>query len=133
MSDNNRYAFGFPGIPPGIIEKPKPAADESAQRKGRPMATGCLYYFPDALEEISRLSRLGNDKHNPGQHLHWSRDKSTDHADCVIRHLKDAGPAPHIGVDDTSYPEPVLHAVEAAWRSLALAQLAIEAYRKSKP
>ena len=103
--------------------------EDGAARKGIPMAAGCLYYFPDALAEVARLSRLGNDKHNPGQPLHWSRQKSSDHADCIMRHLADAGPAPHVGMDNT-HAEPVLHAVEVAWRALALAQLAIEEHRK---
>ena len=36
-----------------------------------------------ALAEVARVSKAGNDQHNPGQPLHWARDKSADHADCV--------------------------------------------------
>jgi len=42
----------------------------SEERKQFPIATGCLDYFPDALAAIAALSKLGNDKHNPGQPLH---------------------------------------------------------------
>lgn len=93
------------------------AADSKA-RKNTPMATGCLDYFPLALAAISRLSKAGNDKHNPGQPLHWSRDKSTDHADCILRHMADRG------LIDGETGE--LHDVAIAWRALAMLQLAEE-------
>ncbi len=95
---------------------------ESKARKNMPMARGLLYYFPDALAAVAEHSRKGNDKHNPGESLHWSRDKSTDHADCVVRHVVDAGPN-WTEVD----PEfDTLYAVEVAWRALAMAQIALE-------
>ena len=103
---------------------------DSAERKGVPLWSGFLNYFPDAIAAVARLSKIGNDKHNPGQPLHWSREKSNDHADCVARHLVDAGP------DWTgSYlegDEEVLHAVAAFWRSGAMAQLAIETIEKRR-
>lgn len=95
---------------------------DSTARKGIPLATGCLYYFPDALAAVAELSRKGNDKHNPGQPLHWSRDKSNDHLDCIARHLVDAGPD-GTGVDGT---EGVYHLTQAAWRCLAQLQIVIE-------
>jgi len=88
----------------------------SAQRKEYPMATGLLDYFPDALALVSHVSYLGNQKHNPGEPLGWSRDKSADHADCVIRHMSTR----------TDYDGKVLHLAEAAWRVLAELQLALE-------
>src|ERR1044072_4379828 len=39
---------------------------DSATRKTYPMARGLLDYFPDALAEVSKVSFLGNEKHNPG-------------------------------------------------------------------
>lgn len=89
---------------------------DSATRKEYPMATGLLDYFPDALAEISHVSWLGNQKHNPGQALHWSRGKSSDHADCVVRHM-----ATRADMDGK-----VLHLAEAAWRALAELQIALE-------
>ena len=86
---------------------------DSATRKGLPVTTGCLDYFPLALLEVSRLSLLGNEKHNPGQPLHWSHDKSSDHADCLARHLLERGtPDPDMGG--------LSHTVHVAWRALAL-------------
>jgi hypothetical protein len=92
---------------------------ESAARKTLPLATGVLDYFPAALAAVAGLSRAGNDKHNPGQPLHWSRGKSSDHADCIMRHLTDRG---------TIDPEDgIRHSVKTAWRALALLQEELEA------
>ena len=96
----------------------------SAQRKEYPMCTGFLDYFPDATAMVSHVSYLGNQKHNPGQALHWSREKSSDHADCVVRHM-----STRADLDGD-----VLHLAEAAWRVMADLQLAIEKkYNLSPP
>lgn len=39
---------------------------DSEARKNIPLAEGLLWYFPNALAEVARLSKTGNDKHNPG-------------------------------------------------------------------
>jgi hypothetical protein len=95
---------------------------DPAERKKLPMATGLLDYFPDALADVARLSQIGNDKHNPGQPLHWSREKSSDHRDCILRHSLDAGK-----IDE----DQVLHDTKVAWRALAQLQLTIEKLRSS--
>ena len=64
---------------------------DSQERKGVPLARGVLDYFPAALAEVARLSKAGNDKHNPGEEMHHARGKSTDHADCILRHLTERG------------------------------------------
>lgn len=87
------------------------------ERKGAPVATGVLDYFPLALVEIAKLSKAGNDQHNPGQHLHWDKTKSTDHADCLLRHLIERGT---IDTDNQR------HSAKVAWRSLAMLQLELE-------
>lgn len=87
-------------------------------RKDTPMATGVLDYFPDALAEVARVSRAGNDQHNPGQPLHWAREKSTDHADCIMRHLSERG---------TLDTDGQRHSAKVAWRALALLQTELEA------
>src|SRR4029077_4574254 len=63
------------------------ALADSKQRKMMPVISGCLDYFPDAIAAVSYVSYLGNQKHNPGQDLHWARGKSDDHIDCLGRHL----------------------------------------------
>ena len=92
---------------------------DSKARKNAPMARGLLDYFPDALAAVARLSQKGNDKHNPGEPLHWSREKSNDHADCIVRHLAERGT---VDAEDGE-----LHDVKVAWRALAMLQLALEA------
>jgi hypothetical protein len=99
-------------------------AGDSAYRKEFPMATGLLDYFPDALAAVSRLSYLGNMKHNRDEPLHHARSKSTDHADCIMRHLTERGGYDIITIDGTDHR--VRHSVALAWRALALAQQEIE-------
>lgn len=91
------------------------------ERKDIPIATGCLDYFPDALAAIAALSKIGNDKHNPGEPLHWSRGKSNDHPDCLIRHFLERGT-----IDAASGENKVRHSTQMAWRALAILQLELE-------
>ena len=84
------------------------------ERKALPITTGVLDYFPLALAYISKISKQGNDQHNPGQPLHWDKTKSKDHADCIARHLIDRGTL------DTSDSPPLRHSGKLAWRALAL-------------
>src|SRR5689334_4213014 len=95
---------------------------DSTERKNAPIARGVLDYFPDALFEIAKVSKKGNDQHNPGQPLHWAKEKSTDHADCIIRHLVDRG---------TIDSDGMRHSAKVAWRALALLQIEIEEEQKS--
>lgn len=90
---------------------------DSAERKRVPMASGLLDYFTAALAEVAKVSWEGNEKHNPGQALHWSRGKSSDHADCIMRHLAERG-----GFDGK-----IRHSAALAWRALALLQEELEA------
>lgn len=99
----------------------------SKNRKTQPVFSGVLMYFPDAIKAISEHSLAGNSKHNPGQPLHWAKDKSTDHADCISRHLIDIGPNWDAVDEETGS----LHAQALAWRALALLQTVLE--RQKKP
>lgn len=90
---------------------------DPAARKSIPMCTGLLDYFPDALAAVAMCSKAGNDQHNRNQPLHWAREKSSDHADCIVRHLVDRG---RVDTDGVS------HSAKVAWRALALLQLEIE-------
>lgn len=62
---------------------------DSALRKLMPVASGVMKYFPDAILLCAWISRAGNDKHNPGESLHWAKEKSTDEPDCEARHMLD--------------------------------------------
>lgn len=98
----------------GSLTLPSGAQD----RKAIPMVRGLLDYFPAALAAVAEISRVGNEQHNPGQELHWSRGKSTDHADCIVRHLVDRGLIDNDGQR---------HTAKIAWRALALLQEELEA------
>lgn len=91
---------------------------DAKERKAAPMAEGLLWYFPNALAEVARVSKAGNDQHNPGQPMHHARGKSSDHADCILRHLVDAG---------TIDSDGMRHTAKVAWRALALLQEELEA------
>ena len=87
------------------------------ERKQVPIARGVLDYFPDAIAEVAKVSYIGNEQHNPGEPMRWAREKSTDQADCIVRHLIDRGKIDTDGVR---------HSAKLAWRALALLQLEIE-------
>ena len=91
--------------------------ENSTERKSRPVASGVLDYFPDALVAIAHVSWIGNEQHNPGQPLHWDRSKSTDEADAMLRHFLQRG---------TMDTDGVRHSAKMAWRALALLQKEIE-------
>ena len=101
--------------------RPSPVPADPQARKAIPLCTGLLDYFPDALLAVAELSRIGNDQHNPGEPLHWAREKSSDEADALMRHLIDRGRVDKDGVK---------HTAKVAWRALALLQREIEAERK---
>ena len=90
---------------------PSLEGQSAATRKASPVMTGFLDYFPNAAIAIARLSMAGNDQHNPGEPLHWAKEKSSDHADCIVRHLIQRGT-----MDDDGQ----LHSTKVAWRAMAL-------------
>ena len=87
-------------------------------RKNQPIARGVLDYFPDAVAAVANVSYVANEQHNPGEPMHWARGKSTDHADCIVRHLVDRGTLDEDGLR---------HSAKVAWRALALLQEELEA------
>lgn len=91
---------------------------DAAERKGYPIFSGVLRYFPDAIAEVARISKIGNDQHNPGQPLHWAKHKSQDQHDCCARHLIESG---------TRDSDGERHTAKLAWRALAALQIEIEA------
>ncbi|HLB49834.1 MAG TPA: dATP/dGTP diphosphohydrolase domain-containing protein [Anaerolineales bacterium] len=93
---------------------------DAKARKALPVVTGVLDYFPDAIAAVAEVSVLGNQQHNPGQPLHWAKEKSTDHADCIGRHLTERG---------TRDADGSRHSAKLAWRALALLQIEIEKER----
>ena len=85
-----------------------PLPTNSAERKTYPLYRGLFKYFPRALCAVAHHSYMGNEKHNPGEDLHWSREKSSDQPDCLLRHVIEGD------------------WVAVAWRALAQLELALE-------
>tara|TARA_R100001463_G_scaffold110220_1_gene164892 strand:+ start:64 stop:357 length:294 start_codon:yes stop_codon:yes gene_type:complete len=95
----------------------------SKNRKDYPVWTGVINYFPDALMEVSKVSKIGNDQHNKGLPIHWDKSKSTDNLDALTRHLLQADKKD----DDGCY-----HLAKVAWRALAALQIKLEKNDKDK-
>lgn len=91
--------------PPELRDK------DSKERKAEPIHSGVLMYFPDALAAVARISKTGNDKHNPGEPLHWARGKSMDQMDALTRHS--------LTRDKVDPETGELEAAALAWRALA--------------
>jgi hypothetical protein len=87
-------------------------------RKGVPLYSGLLKYFPRALAAIAHLSQVGNDQHNPGEPLHWAKGKSQDELDACLRHLLEAG---KVDTDN------IRHSTKGAWRAVANLEKELEA------
>lgn len=90
---------------------------DSAERKCIPITSGVLDYFPLAIAEVAKASYAGNQQHHEGSALHWDKSKSTDHSDCISRHLIDRGKYDSDGIK---------HSAKLAWRALALLQIELE-------
>lgn len=95
----------------------------STERKQRPLYSGVLRYFPDALLEVAHCSWVGNEQHNPGEPLHWAKEKSADEPDALMRHLLESG---------TRDTDGVRHSAKVAWRALALLQREIDRERETQ-
>jgi hypothetical protein len=92
-------------------------------RKQRPVFTGVLKYFPDAIMEVAFTSFKGSQQHNPDKPLHWDKSKSIGIGDEIIRHLID---------DEVFDTDGVRHKAKAAWRALELLQRELESEKNDK-
>ena len=90
---------------------------DAKERKSYPIGTGVLDYFPLALMEVAKCSKVGNDQHNAGEPLHWAKEKSQDEYDAMIRHSLE-----RYAVDSDG----VYHAAKMAWRALAFLERMLE-------
>ena len=93
--------------------------EEKNGRKGMPVYSGVLTYFPDALKEVAKCSLAGQKQHNQGDKLYWDKNKSFDNEDALVRHLIDHSKN---SVDEDG----VLHLAKVAWRALASLQIYLE-------
>lgn len=101
------------------VVEPVEVTSKAQQRKSMPVYSGVLKYFPDALKEVSRASKIGNDQHHPDKPLHWDKSVSFDNEDALVRHLIDHSKNP---IDDDG----ILHLTKVAWRALASLQIYLE-------
>ena len=90
------------------------------ERKGIPVYSGFIKYFPDAILAVAQLSRIANEQHNPGTEVHWDKSKSQDEPDALMRHLIDEAKGEHRDIDN------VRHLTKVAWRAMANLQRTIE-------
>ncbi|MCE5292941.1 MAG: hypothetical protein LLG14_27410 [Nocardiaceae bacterium] len=95
--------------------------NDAHARKAVP-AGAVLDYFDSAWVEIAKALQDGNDQHNPGEPLHWSRGKSADHAHCIIRHYLQRG---KLSISPTGAV--IRHSTYMAIRALMLLQEELEA------
>jgi len=107
---------------PTFLQAEKPSAgavlpSTAAARKAIPICTGVLDYFPRALAAIAQCSAQGNLQHHADKPLHWDKNKSTDEADALVRHLMARG---------TLDSDGIRHSAKVAWRALALLEREIE-------
>ena len=93
--------------------------EQKDDRKGMPVYSGVLTYFPDALKEVAKCSLAGQKQHNQGDELYWDKNKSFDNEDALVRHLIDHSKNP---IDEDG----VLHLAKVAWRALAGLQKHLE-------
>lgn len=110
-------------LEPADVSYRKPATPlptDKQARKETPIYSGLLMYFPKACAAVAKLSYAANEQHNPGEPMHWAREKSNDHPDCLLRHLVEAGT-----IDDDGQP----HTAKVAWRALAMLELELEGAR----
>jgi hypothetical protein len=117
------YEIRLPPVP-----VPPFMSTDSATRKLMPVASGVLKYFPDSQMLKAWISRVGNDKHNPGEPLHWAKGKSADEPDAEVRHMLDffRGLPADRGLEPLAH---LGHLASKAWRADADLQRACDEAR----
>jgi hypothetical protein len=72
---------------------------------------------------VAQLSFAANEQHNPGEPLHWAKEKSTDEQDAGMRHAIEP-----LLIGGSEYDgDGFAHKVKKAWRALAELQRFLEA------
>ena len=89
-------------------------------RKEFPMYRGLRKYFPDALFEVSNVSFRATQQHHPNKEMHWNKEVSNDHLDCLERHLNDHAKGIKFDEDGSR------HLAKVVWRALGALQIELE-------
>ena len=100
--------------------------NKAEQRKATPVYSGFVKYFPDAMMEVARVSYIANEQHNPGEPMHWAKEKSTDEADAGLRHAIDHARGEKFDEDGTR------HLAKKAWRAMAELQRELDAEKETQ-
>lgn len=90
------------------------------ERKEIPVYSGFIKYFPRAILAVARLSKVANEQHNPGQPLHWSKEKSSDDLDALMRHMIDDI------ISNKTDSDGIMHLTKVAWRGMAKLERELE-------
>lgn len=90
---------------------------DSEQRKQAPICEGLLWYAPDACAAIAAHSLRSNRKHNGDAPMHHARGKSSDHPDCILRHVAWGSQITEEGIEER---------IAAAWRAMVWLQEGLE-------
>lgn len=93
-----------------------------AERKALPVGDALLY-FPLVWLALAEVCRVANEQHNPGQPMHWAREKSTDQLNTALRHIFDD----KLGLDKDPTDQCWMLA-KTVWRAAAALQLKMERY-----
>ena len=119
---------------PSVLEQAPPPyfSTDYNERKGLPIVTGFLDYFPLAALEVARVSVGGNAQHNPGEELHWARGKSMDQCNTAVRHIMERGGCKRLGLTGKD-TDGTYHLGKAIWRLMAQFQLDLEEERGLGP
>ena len=96
---------------------------EAQARKNIVVYSGFIKYFPLAIMEVAKLSKIANDQHNPGEPLHWAKEKSIDHPDAMMRHQIDS-------LTEEKDNDGVYHLTKVAWRANAQLEMFLENKQK---
>lgn len=100
--------------------------DNETRKKKWPIWDYMFKYFPLAWLEEVRVSVIGNEQHNPGEPLHWAREKSTDQLNTAFRHLFDYAEAKARGVVVPRDSKGNAVLAQVRWRIGAQLQLDLE-------
>jgi hypothetical protein len=103
--------------------------DDKSRKADWPLWDYQFGYFPLAFLEEVRVSVEGNKQHNPGQRLHWAREKSTDQLNTAMRHLFDYAAAKQAGAICPRDKDGKSVLAQAIWRLKAQLQLDCETER----
>jgi hypothetical protein len=107
--------------------------DDKVRKNDWPIWDFMFGYFARAWLEVVRVAVVGNKQHNPGQRLHWAREKSTDQLNTAMRHLFDYAKAKAEGQIVPRDAKGMAVLAQSIWRLSAQLQLDLEAEEKAGP